>query len=67
MHPLETTAPKMDGLPVEQIEKLDQKSPVYLSLESFNKLPSKARHTASDLARFAYLPTFGGWKCVRLV
>ncbi len=65
MHPLETTAAKMEDWTIERIEKVTDS--VYLSLEAFNKLPSKARHTAKDWRRFAWLPSFGGWKKVTVV
>lgn len=64
MHPLETNAPKQDGWTLERIEKITDT--VWLTMEKWNSLPSKRRHTTKDWRRFGYLENFGGWKKVRI-
>ncbi len=63
MHPLETKAPKAGGKTIEEIEKIT--AVTWLSMDTWNSLPSRERHTAKH-ARFAYLAKFGGWVKVRI-
>lgn len=64
MHPLETKAPKEGGLPLDKIESISKIA--WITMERWNSLPSKRRHTASDGRRFAYLETLGGWIQIKI-
>lgn len=64
MHPLETKGKKEANAPIDKIESL--KTVHWLSMDRWNNLPSKRRHTASDGRRFAFVEAYGGWQHVKI-